>query len=393
MGELVNTDEVLNTDKVLNTSEVLSRETRRLEGRGIDEYGMLLRPDPPNPDPRQYYTTPFLIAKLRSIIPHETDLFLRTASLDFYRGDPEDASPPLSLLRIGYTWSPSDDDSPIEPLFVADKGAYHSDAPDLVPYNASGECRRALVARDGFWGAGVLECFNTCNGLQRENIDLASSRVQTLIQFMFMLGDRRRYFWYAQPHDAGADVHVEQLVHVVRIATHDAMDPHRAKRKPRPMVPRPPPPSPADAGDGSGLAEAERLQVLRWRLEEMGERQDREQMQQVPIDLRLLADTSGMSSLGVGPGTQDATSGLRGDGGGDSVAGSGGYAAVGNEVSPAGSGGWGHPAGDEELPVGGGSPYVGDGYSPAGGFDFVFQAGGGPSYAPDGNQFQDSARR
>lgn len=296
MGELVNTDEVL------NTIEILSRETQRLEDNGIDEYGMPLRPDPPTPDPRQYYTTPFLIAKLRSIIPCETDLFLRTAHLEFYKGEPEDASPPLSLLRIGYIWSPSDDDTPIEPLF-ADKGAYHSDAPEFVPYNASGDCCRALVARDGFWGAGILECFNLCNGLQRENIDLASSRVQTLIQFLFMLGDRRRYFWYGQPHDAGADVHVEQLVHVIRTATYDGTYPHRAKRNPRPMVPRPPPPSPAEADDGTALAEGERLQVLRWQLEEMGARQEREQMQQVPIDPRLLADTYGTPNSCVVPGT------------------------------------------------------------------------------------------
>jgi hypothetical protein len=252
MGELVNMDEVL------NTVQVLERETQRLEDNGIDEYGMPLRPNPPTHDPRQYYTTPFLINKLRSIIPLETDLFLQNAHLDFYRGEPDDASPPLSLLRIGYLWY-DDDEQPIEPLFVADKGAYYSDHPDLVPYNTSGDCRRALVARDGFWGSGSLECFNTCNGTQRTNIDLASSMVQTLIQFMFMLGDRRRYFWYEQPHDAGVDVHVEQLVHVVKTVTHDRMYPHRAKRNPRPMVPRPPPPSPADAGDGTGLVEAERL--------------------------------------------------------------------------------------------------------------------------------------
>lgn len=102
MGELVNTDEVL------NTSEVLSRETRRLEDHGIDEYGMLLRPDPPNPDPRQYYTTTSLVNRLRLIIPLEIDLFLRTAHLEFYKGDPEDASPPplppahrLHLVPLG----------------------------------------------------------------------------------------------------------------------------------------------------------------------------------------------------------------------------------------------------------------------------------------------------
>ena len=171
------------------------------------------------------------------------------------------------------------------------------------------------------------------------------------------------------------------------------MYPHRAKRNPRPMVPRSPPPSPADADDGSGLSEAERLRVLRWRLEEMGARQEREQMQQVPIDPRLLADTYRTPNSCVVPGTQDTTSGLRGDSGGYSVAGFGGYAAVGNEVSPAGTGGWGLPAGDGELPVGGGYPCVGDGHSPAVGFDFVFQAGGGPVYPPDGSQFQDSARR
>jgi hypothetical protein len=303
MGELVNTNEVL------NTVQVLERETQRLQDNGIDEYGMPLRSNPPTHDPRQYYTTPFLINKLRSIIPIEIDLFLQTANLEFYRGEPEDPSPPLSLLRIGYLWYDDDDEQPIEPLFVADKGAYYSDRLDLVPYNASGECRRALVAQDGFWGSGILECFNTCNGTERTNINLASGMVQTLIQFMFMLGDRRRYFWYEQPHDAAVDVHVEQLVHVIKTATHDRMYPHMAKRNPRPMVPRPPPPSPADADDGTGLAEAERLQVLQWRLQEMGERQEREHMQQMqmqsPIDPRLLADTPGMPNSRVGPGTQD----------------------------------------------------------------------------------------
>jgi hypothetical protein len=390
MGELVNTNEVL------NTVQVLERETQRLQDNGIDEYGMPLRSNPPTHDPRQYYTTPFLINKLRSIIPIEIDLFLQTANLEFYRGEPEDPSPPLSLLRIGYLWYDDDDEQPIEPLFVADKGAYYSDRLDLVPYNASGECRRALVAQDGFWGSGILECFNTCNGTERTNINLASGMVQTLIQFMFMLGDRRRYFWYEQPHDAAVDVHVEQLVHVIKTATHDRMYPHMAKRNPRPMVPRPPPPSPADADDGTGLAEAERLQVLQWRLQEMGERQEREHMQQMqmqsPIDPRLLADTPGMPNSRVGPGTQDMTSGISGTSGENGSSGSGRYAAVGNEFSSAETGGWGPPADNGALPVGSGYPPADDGYAPAsnahppaGGFDLVFQAGGGPSYAAPRN--------
>ena len=92
-------------------------------------------------------------------------------------------------------------------------------------------------------------------------------------------------------------------MHVIRTATYDGTYPHRAKRNPRPMVPRPPPPSPADADDGTALAEGERLQVLRWQLEEMGARQEREQMQQVPIDPRLLADTYGTPNSCVVPGT------------------------------------------------------------------------------------------
>jgi hypothetical protein len=275
MGELVNTGEVL------NTVQVLGRETQRLENNGRDEYGMPLRRNPPTHDPRQYYTTPFLIDKLRSIIPIEIDIFLQTANTVFYRGEPADRSHPLSLLRIGYLWYDDDDDEqPIEPLFVADKGAYYSDALDFVPYTLSGDCRRDLVTQDGFWGSGTLECFNTCNGFDRTNINLASGMVQTLIQFMFMVGDRRRYFWYEQPHDAGVDVHVEQLVHVIKTATHDRMYPEMAKRNPRPMVTRPPPPSPAEAEDGSGLAEAERLRALGWHLQEMRELQERQERQE-----------------------------------------------------------------------------------------------------------------
>lgn len=118
------------------------------------------------------------------------------------------------------------------------------------------------------------------------------------------------------------------------------------------------PPS-ALAGARERLIELERAQ------------RGREQMQmqtwQLPIDLRLLADIYGMMpDLCVVPGARVMTWGPGGDGGECGFVGSGGYAAVGDGVSPAGTDGWASPAGEGVLPpVGGGFSCVANGYSPA----------------------------
>ncbi|KAF2627537.1 hypothetical protein BU25DRAFT_458434 [Macroventuria anomochaeta] len=106
-----------------------------------------------------------------------------------------------------------------EALLVIDKGAYHSDPPELVPYTGRGESQRHIVNADGFTGSGVFAEFRECHGNPFVNPRLDDPVISSLIQFIFIIRDMRRYYYYNQADDVPSSVHLATLTQALHVAT------------------------------------------------------------------------------------------------------------------------------------------------------------------------------
>lgn len=199
-------------------------------GLGLDSNGMPMRPPPPTPDPRVYYHKARLLVELGRLCPHIVPHIPHDSTFGFHSAITRDGVK-MNAMRIGHIWL---EEQPIEPLVVVDKNAYYSDAPDLVPYSETGLSRRTIIDDHGFRGSGMFEDFNDEQEGARRNIVMSNPYVIALIQFMFILGNKRRYFWYDGPDDEPPGVHLEKLVVALDMATLSKREPHHAKSKPRP---------------------------------------------------------------------------------------------------------------------------------------------------------------
>lgn len=196
-----------------------------------DENGLPLKPRP-SPDPRVYYDEARVFFELRQLCPYVLPYMPHTSTFGFHRGTPADGLP-MAAMRIGCIWVANQR----EELLVVDKGAYYSDPPDLAPYNINGQSRRHIVNETGFSGTGIFESFNEVVGPTRKNIAFNNPFFVSLVQFMFILGGKRRYYSYNGPHESPPDFHLSTLANALCIATLVKREPRLAGIKPGPSLP------------------------------------------------------------------------------------------------------------------------------------------------------------
>lgn len=194
------------------------------------------RPTTPPRDPRVYYYRARLLHHLREICPEELSLFPHPSTFTVWRGVAED-SQEFRAIEIGRVWPTNTaqeaEGTGPERLFVVDRGAYDSDHPDLVPYTMYGEGQRFIVEANGFAPIGVFENFRQLHDNQIINPRLDNPLVMSLIQFISILRDVRRYYSYTGHHEADFRAHLAPLVEAIRTVTARSGD---ASRRLSPLV-------------------------------------------------------------------------------------------------------------------------------------------------------------
>ncbi len=183
-----------------------------------------MRPMRPAPDPRFLFTKDRLLHELRRICPEELDHFPNASTFNFWIGVSDDRTQRFKLLEIGHVWprntAQEAEGMGPETLFVADKGAYHSEDPDLVPYTNQGDSQRFIVDANGFVPSGVFEHFRHYIGSHDSNPRLNDPQIVSLVQFIFIIRDMRRYYIYTARQSAPRHVQLAPLVDALRVATY-----------------------------------------------------------------------------------------------------------------------------------------------------------------------------
>jgi hypothetical protein len=176
---------------------------------------------------RVYYDIDRVLDLLQQYCPDAFQDFPSVDSLQTFRGvDAGATNPtPIALLEVGRPWgatSPESGDMP--KLCVWDKGGYHSDAPDLVPYTYGGQpgeahSERALIEANGFDAIGIFAEFCECSTVHRKP-KLDDAYVVALFQFIMMLRSNRRYYYYGERHQDPPEEHLRDLVGAMKIVTY-----------------------------------------------------------------------------------------------------------------------------------------------------------------------------
>ncbi|KAJ4988839.1 hypothetical protein SVAN01_05646 [Stagonosporopsis vannaccii] len=184
------------------------------------------RPARPARDPRVYFFRDRLLHHLRQICPEELTHFPHPSTFTIWKSvvdDPNHPQQEFRSLEIGNVWPTNTaheaEGMGLQRLFVIDRGAYNGDQPDLVPYTEHGDGQRFIVAANGFAPTGIFQNFRQVLGHQIINPRLDDSIIVSLIQFIFILRDVRRYYSYTAAHDADIHVQLAPIVEAIRVAT------------------------------------------------------------------------------------------------------------------------------------------------------------------------------
>lgn len=132
---------------------------------------------------------------------------------------------PAALLEVGRSWGATTSESgEMSKLCVWDRGGYHSDAPDLVPYTYRGQpgearSERALIEANGFGAIGIFAELREYSTLHR-NPKLDDPYVIALFQFIMMLRNNRRYYYYGERHQDPPEEHLKDLIGAMKAVTY-----------------------------------------------------------------------------------------------------------------------------------------------------------------------------
>lgn len=169
---------------------------------------------------------------LRLYCPEVYEDLPRTDTIQTFRGTVLGAQnpDPIAMLEVGRLRGATQTENGELPILcVWDKGGYHGEAPDLVPYtyrgkttkgeDAQAKSERDMIAANGFDATGLFAEFRERSSTW-PNPSLNDPYVVALFQFIMMTLNMRRWFYYGERHKDSPRLHLQYLIGALGIVTY-----------------------------------------------------------------------------------------------------------------------------------------------------------------------------